>query len=231
MSGRVFLFDVDATLIKTGRAGSRAFAEAFESYFGTANATEGVRFHGRTDLSITREMLRKTGHSPADESAAIDGFFTAYLPILERLVAESKEYVVLPGVVPLLEALTARGDHLGLATGNISRGAHVKVGRGDLSKFFHFGGFGDDAEDRGLMVKAARLRAEEKVGRKLEDEEIFVIGDSELDVAAAHAARCRSIAVGTGMTPEHELRAAGAEFYFEDLGGAEQLVPFAAPTA
>jgi phosphoglycolate phosphatase-like HAD superfamily hydrolase len=45
----------------------------------------------------------------------------------------------------------------------------------------------------------------------LQREEIFVIGDTPRDVAAAHAAGARAVAVATGGHDLDELRAAGAD--------------------
>ena len=53
---RLVLFDIDGTLVSTGGAGVKAFGEAFEAAFGIPNATEKIKFAGRTDYSLFREL-------------------------------------------------------------------------------------------------------------------------------------------------------------------------------
>ena len=225
---RAFLFDVDATLVRTGGVGSRSLAAAFHARLGVAEGLRDVRLHGRTDFAIVREMFVRAERRAEATADNIRDVLDHYLPLLRQAVAQTPDYRVLPGAVALLEALRLRGHILGLATGNIEAGARLKLARGGLDGFFPFGGFGDDAEERGELVRAARGRAEEAHGGPLRDEDIFVVGDSELDVAAAHAARCQAVAVGTGLTSEAELREAGAHYYFATLEGAQQRAPFSA---
>jgi phosphoglycolate phosphatase-like HAD superfamily hydrolase len=46
---------------------------------------------------------------------------------------------------------------------------------------------------------------------------IYVIGDTPLDIEAAHAIGCRAIAVATGHYDVDALRAAGADTVLETL--------------
>jgi phosphoglycolate phosphatase-like HAD superfamily hydrolase len=238
MTVRAFLFDVDSTLVHTGGAGARALAAAIEACVGIRDAMAGVRLHGRTDRAILREVLgrgRAGDGSPPDTAATSDAPHTAQPPLdrifddyvlrLEREVAVASAYRVLPGVETLLRALEARGAILGLATGNHSLGARIKITRGGLDPYFSFGGFGDEHEDRGELVLAAKRRAEARAGRSL-DGEVVVVGDSELDVYAAHHAGCVAVGVCTGHTRADELRDAGADFVLDDLVGAESRAPF-----
>ena len=59
---RLVLFDIDGTLVSTGGAGVKAFGEAFEAAFGIPNATEKIKFAGRTDYSLfARAMPMERG--------------------------------------------------------------------------------------------------------------------------------------------------------------------------
>ena len=49
------------------------------------------------------------------------------------------------------------------------------------------------------------------------NEEIFVIGDTPMDINAAHAVGCTAIAVATGHHNGAALRAAGADHVLETL--------------
>ena len=61
-SGRtIVLFDIDGTLIRTGRTGSRAMNRAFDDLFGIADAFDGIQMAGRTDRWILADAASRTG--------------------------------------------------------------------------------------------------------------------------------------------------------------------------
>jgi phosphoglycolate phosphatase-like HAD superfamily hydrolase len=223
---RVYLFDVDGTLVKTGGAGSRALSRAFGELYGVPEAMDGVRPHGKTDYAICREAFAAALGRAEVEAAEIARVLEVYVPLLEEEVRASPTYAVLPGVSALLRDLCARGDLVGLATGNIERGARVKIERAGLNRCFAFGGFGDDAEDRVAIVRAARERGERALGARVDGQAIFVVGDTVLDVRAALGAGCVAVAVATGWEDEATLRASGAEHLFASLEEAIGRPPF-----
>src|SRR5688500_8568897 len=51
----LLLFDIDGTLILSGRAGLRALNRAFEEQTGVADAFRGINAAGRTDGYLLRE--------------------------------------------------------------------------------------------------------------------------------------------------------------------------------
>lgn len=223
---RVYLFDVDGTLIRTGGAGHRALDRAFEAIHGAPGLMSGIRPHGKTDRAICREAFRRNLGRPDVGDVEIDRVLALYLRFLEEEVGRSESYEVIEGVVPLLERLAARGDLLGLATGNIERGARIKIGRGGLDRFFAFGGFGDDAEDRSELVRVACRRAAAIAGVPESALETYVVGDTERDVHAAREAGCIAVAVASGWTDEAELRASGADHVLRSLREADGRAPF-----
>jgi phosphoglycolate phosphatase len=113
------------------------------------------------------------------------------------------------------------GFVLGLATGNVERGARIKLERGGLNRFFSFGGFGSDAGERERLVAVAIERgqqiAERAHGRRFSREEIFVFGDTEADVVAARAAGAVSVGVLYGSFARDELTAADPDLLVESF--------------
>ena len=87
---------------------------------------------------------------------------------------------------------------LGLGTGNIRKGAEIKLGSVGIYHRFTFGGFGDDSIDRPTLLMAGARRGAAKLEAPIEDCRIVVIGDTPKDVAAAKAIGADSIAVATG---------------------------------
>jgi phosphoglycolate phosphatase len=136
---------------------------------------------------------------------------------LPEAVAESKEYRVLPGVPERLQQLSRDGHLLGLITGNGDGAAHIKLARGNLNRWFSFGAYASAGVDRPGIVRRAVERGEAMLGRDVPNEEIYVIGDTPLDVDAAHAVDCTAIAVATGHYDEAALRDAGADHVLATL--------------
>lgn len=216
----VVLLDVDGTLVHAGGAGRRSIERALQLRCGPCDgALAALRLDGMTDRLIVREGLALLGEPFSDE--ACDAVLAAYL---EHLRAEigGPGYAVLPGVVPLLEALAARGAAYGLCTGNLLEGARLKLARGGLDRWFAWdgeaiGGFAEDGEARERVVEAALRRAAARLGRAVSPGEALVVGDTPRDVAAAHAVGCAALAVATGRFGLAELRATGADHVAPDL--------------
>lgn len=132
---------------------------------------------------------------------------------------------LLPGVIELLEKLRAR-PHLVLAllTGNISRGARLKLEHYGVWHFFEFGAFADDHADRNQLGEFARARAREKHGRAFAPAEIDVIGDTPRDIACGKALGARTIAIATGTWPREKLAEHQPDFLFDDLGQVDDVI-------
>ncbi len=217
---KVFLFDVDGTLVSAAGAGRRAFERAVADLVGPVDGRlADLRLDGMTDRLIVRESLARLGR-PFDD-AFCDRILARYV---EHLAGEigAPGYRVLPGVVAVLEALHARADVVGLCTGNVVEGARLKLARGGLDRWFDWGasavcGFAHDGEERERLVHAALARGAARLGRALDPREALVIGDTPKDVAAAHHAGVPVLGVATGRYDADALRACGADHVAETL--------------
>lgn len=206
------LFDIDGTLIQTGRAGVRGMNRAFVDLFDAPDALDGVPVAGRTDRAIVSEVLTKIG-VPADTST-ITRVRDAYCGHLPAALADpaSRPMNVLPGVGELLEALESREDVVtALLTGNFVAGAAIKLGHFDLWTRFTFGAFGDAHTERRALVPVAVAEAVRHGHSVFAPDRIVVIGDTPLDVDCAHAYGSRAIAVATGMYSMDTLRDTNAD--------------------
>ena len=215
---KLLLFDIDQTLINSGGAGLRALDRACEKVLGLKNAMQGISPHGKTDPAIAREILRARLDRASRDGSDIPSILEAYVSFLKEEVQLSPGYCVLPGIVPLLEEMLHRQDVvLGLATGNIELGARIKLERGGLNRYFEFGGFGSDSEDRTELVRRAADKAADKIGTSIPPSNIFVIGDTPLDIDAGNRAGFKTIGVGTGSYSAEQLLAAGATAAVADI--------------
>jgi len=209
---RLLLFDVDNTLLWSGGAGSRAMGLAFHDLFGIDDGFKRVEFSGRTDRYILAEALRQhgVGGDYAQHEALFRERYYAYLPQALR----EGQGKLMPGFPMLLEDLSRRpGVRLGLATGNFSRGAQLKLARYGIDGYFSDGAFGEESEDRSVIVR----RALERLGEGLSPAEVMVIGDTPHDVSSAKACDVVAVGVATGRNTVDELRGCGADLVFEDF--------------
>jgi len=223
-SEKVLLFDIDATLLKTGQAGLRALDRAFDRLYGVPEATKGIRPAGKTDPLIIREMLAK-GLPGLDPDPEIPRVVELYVVYLAEEVEASPGFQVMPGVPELLEELSRiPGIVLGLATGNLEQGAYIKLRRAGLGSYFSFGGFGSDSENRTEVVLAAIRRAKERLRGEVSPEAIYVIGDTPRDILHGKEAGARTVAVATGGSGMEELASYGPDHLFEDFSCTRRVV-------
>ena len=222
--GRIILFDVDQTLLYSGGAGSLAMRRAFHQLYGVEDGFGRVEFSGRTDWAILRAALEQHELLDGDAQAfprELARFQEAYYPLLEQTLLEVEGGRTMPGVPELLAALSEREDaRRGLATGNFRRAAFMKLHHFGLDGHLTDGGFGDDAEDRGELVGVAI----ERLTNGARADRVWVIGDTPLDIEAAHANGALALAVATGPRSVQELRAAGADLALADLSDTEFVV-------
>jgi phosphoglycolate phosphatase-like HAD superfamily hydrolase len=216
----IVLFDIDGTLIRTGRAGSRAMDRAFEDLFGLRGAFDGIQMAGRTDKWILEDAAARAGVTLTAER--LRRFRDRYSECLvESLPQSGPKKGILPGVRPLLEALAApslrENVFLALLTGNCEAGARLKLEYFDLWRYFRCGAYGDDVHDRNELFAVAMSRVRDSGGPAAHAREVIVVGDTPLDVACAAAAGARSVAVATGPSDAETLRRSGADVVFDDL--------------
>lgn len=205
------LFDIDGTLLYTGGAGAVAWQHAFAELYGIEANIEEHTHAGMTDPEIAAIVFREViGREGSDEERA--SAIAAYLDQLGGAVEESQGYEVKPGIEELLPRLAAEGVLLGIVTGNIESAAHLKLARGELDRYFSFGGYGSDSSDRTELTRRAVERGGEVCGRPLDLEATIGVGDTPRDVTACHGAGIRVVGVATGHYTVEELDSAGADW-------------------
>lgn len=212
---KLFLFDIDGTLLLTGRAGEHAFRSGLRERFGVDDDLSLISFAGSTDGAIVRQVF--AAHDIPDTPENMADLLDGYLHNL-ALELPRREGSVLPGILELLEALKARPDCvLGLLTGNIARGAELKLTHYGVWDYFEFGAYSDDSHDRNKLGPVARARAAERHGAEFAAADIFVLGDTPRDIDCARAAGFWAVAIATGSYGVGELGAHRPDFLFRDL--------------
>jgi len=210
------LLDIDGTLITTGGAGAVAWRLAFEELYGIPADIGMFSDAGMTDPEVGRKTFAAViGHEPEPrELARVMAMRLKYLP---QAVAESKGYRVLDGVEELLPRLVDEGYLLGLTTGGTDSAAHIKLARANLARWFTFGGYGSDSTDRTELTRRAIERAGMLLGMDLDPRQALVVGDTPLDIAAAHGAGAVGVGVASGHFSAEQLEQSGADAVLKSL--------------
>ena len=209
----ILFWDIDGTLLTTGKAGVPAWEAAVRETTGKDFQLSSIRVPGLTDFQIAARTFELLGVQPGN--GQLERMVTRYEDLLPSTLP-LKQGQVLPNVREILEALGARHDVRSyLLTGNTRRGARAKLTHYDLFKYFPDGAF---AEDQGLRASIA-ARAVELARRNgpVTEEQIFVIGDTPHDIEAAGAIKARTVAVATGGYSVDELSAHRPWRVFEQL--------------
>ena len=218
----ILLFDIDGTLVRTGGAGKAAMESALRAAFGVREIRDTVSYSGRTDRAIARDLLRVHDINPTQANQ--DRLRDEYLAQLPASLA-THGGVVCPGVNELLAELRTRsGVVLGLLTGNVRAGANRKLAHFGLWDFFACGGFGDDHYERDDVARAAVAEVRAHLGRDFAAGDVWVIGDTPLDVQCARAVGAKAVTVATGWHPMEELQSHAPDLALADLSNPEDLL-------
>lgn len=212
------LWDIDLTLVDYSGTGRTWYGEALARVAGVP-LRHVPTFAGRTERSLTKEMLTAHGADACDEHVermfaelvAIAGAERPRFPSLGRALTGSAE---------ILAALAGRADVVqSLVTGNLPTLAGYKLEAFDLHHHldFEIGGYGSLSEAREDLVAAAIEQASTKHGTEFAPTSVVVIGDTPMDVAAGRHHGTITVGVATGRFTAEELADSGANVVLPDL--------------
>ena len=216
----VLFWDIDGTLLTTGKAGVPAWEAAVREVTGKDFQLSSIRVPGLTDYQIavkTFELLDFNGDEQALRRMVrcYEEMLPDYLPL--------KQGRVLPNVREILESIRDRTDVRSyLLTGNTRGGARAKLTHYDLFQYFPDGAFAEDTQARSTI--AARALELAKRAGPIAEERIFVIGDTPHDIECANAIEARTIAVATGGYTREELDSHHAWRIFDELPSADEFL-------
>jgi len=221
---KLILFDIDGTLLKgsTSSLHSRAFNEAIKKVFGIDCDIHTINPAGKTDQQIIIEVLISKEIREESVREKIKEVMKEMIAIFESNVG-TEEIVIAEGVKDLLEELSKNNMLIGLLTGNLEPIAMAKMKKVGLDSYFKLGGFGSDDEVRANLIKIAINRAKDKFGFEY-DNNVFVIGDTPLDIKAGKEAGIRTIGIAAGKYSVEELRKENPDFIFDNLSHKEELL-------
>lgn len=199
----VLFWDIDGTLLTTGKAGVPAWEASVLEVTGREFQLSSIRVPGLTDYQIAVKTFEMLGLEPGPGQ-------------LERMVRGYEERLptalpgragqVFPNVREILEHTRTRDDVRSyLLTGNTRAGARAKLTHYDLFHLFPDGAFAEDTRERSTIAERG-LELARRAG-PIDEEALFVIGDTPHDIHCANAIGARTIAVATGGYTAEELAA------------------------
>lgn len=219
---KLILFDIDGTLISAGGAGIRSLNKAFEEVLGIKDAFKNFEMAGKTDVQIIKEGLILKGIEPSTH--LINDLIGSYLKNLSIEINNNSKHLK-PGVKEFIEFIHYELKYpMGLLTGNLEKGARIKLEPFGLNYFFPIGAFGSDHEDRNQLLPIAVRRFFERFNNSIDFHQCVVIGDTPRDVACAKPYGAKVVAVATGPYSIEQLRTTDADIVVETLSEIDKII-------
>ncbi len=216
MKEKLFLFDIDGTLLSPGPTARKAINRAIENSTGIPPNLQIKDVAGMTDRLIVKNALKKSGAN-GDINQVINDIINDYLTLFENSYLESTGAFVYEDALELVQKVKEKDIPLGLLTGNVKCGAQIKLNRFDLMRHFSFGAYGEEGATRSDLPIVARNRAKEVLGKSFEFEDIVLVGDTPEDAIAAKVNGCKSIIVCRRKEWYDEIAMAGADLIVNSL--------------
>ncbi|KAF5083380.1 Pyrophosphatase PpaX [anaerobic digester metagenome] len=211
----LILFDIDKTLLVGSHFHYMAMKHAVLDVYGIENPKSVENLQGMTDLQILCNILSQEDLDRGIIKAGINECMDKMASYFQDNLFK-ENLIPLAGAKNVLENLKMMGIPTGLVTGNMEPIAWLKLGKVGLREYFKFGGFGNEAAQRNVVVKLALQRAEDIYG-VFDRKNVFVVGDTPRDILAGQKSGVRTVGVATGDFTVDELESAGADFVLEDL--------------
>lgn len=222
---KLLLFDIDGTLLLSGGVGMVALKRACSEVFGRDMTDCPIHPHGKTDPAIVRELVLMAGAEGPIEPR-LGEVYQKYLVFLEAALASGNDFKVLKGVRSALQRFSQHPEVvLGLATGNLEEGARLKLDKAKLRRYFSFGGFGSDSENRTEIIQTGIRRAERFLQGQTASR-LVLIGDTPLDIQHGRQAGAETVGVATGIYLAEDLAACGADLVLSSLEEVGDLLEF-----
>lgn len=221
----LLIWDIDGTLIQGKGIGRKSFNIAFHDLYGTNEAFDNIQMAGMLDSVIVEHVFESNTiiipnfntYSFKQDEETIK-LYDRYCEILGAEVEKLSCSIAAPGVIELLTILSKKDNIYNvLGTGNIEKGARIKLSLDNLNKFFPTGGFGDEKMERWQVMEKAYSNAVSHFGIEFIKESVFVIGDTPLDIKCGKKFNTKTIGVATGPYTFTDLQNCGADYVFNDF--------------
>ena len=221
---RLVLWNIDLTLVDVARVTRAAYAEAFATITGR-RLVQLPQQVGFSEPEIFFDALGRNGVSLRADGDAEQLLAPFGAEFATRLAARRDQLTtdgsLLPGAGEALKQIKELdGVVQSVLTGSSRPNAALKLRAFGLDRYLDLavGGFaGSEPYPKGALLRAVRLRAQEKYQVSFADKLTVYIADSGRDVEAARTGGATSVGVASGRASSGELREAGADLVLPDL--------------
>ena len=215
---RLYLFDIDGTIIRINGCGMKAFSLSANKLFGTLPSIKSLK--GSTDLHVFTDVFNRTGLPVTSFDTYWESFRRAFNQTLQTLAAK-QIWEILPGFQLFYSEI--RNMPYGFCTGNTEAGAAIKMKAAGLP-FSPRGAFGDKLHTKDDLARSA-LETMSLVNLATFGQVIY-FGDTPEDMRAGKGIDAWTIGVTGGHSSRAELSAHGADAVITDFTEVFSALPF-----
>lgn len=214
---RIVFFDINGTLIERDSRTDLPFMDAIDDTLGIKDALVGVNTAARSDQDVFMEVLNR--YNVAFTDALWAKLLENYVIRLEAY-KDSDIWRENVDAISCVHFLHDKNIPLALITGELSLGAQYKLEKLGIWQYFATGGFGEDGLHRFDIAKAALKKANVFFGKAFD--EVYVVGDTLLDIDTARHIGAKIISIDTGANTRDELASKNPDYiisrYFSSDG-------------
>lgn len=204
------IFDLDGTLIDSSDGVVEAVNYSLRQMGQPEQLPERIKTYIGYPLSVMY---------PDFTDAPVNELYSHFQVKAKESVVNST--VMLPGVETMLRRLTGEGYKLGIGTTKIRQHVTAIVDKFDWEHIFAATTGGDEVKHVKPAPDVFQLTMERMGAIPLET---IIIGDTENDIIAAHAAGLKCVAVSSPYGGDERLLAAEPDFFIESLDRLESAI-------
>ena len=214
---KLFLFDIDGTLISPGNIARKLLDKIFVDEFGKSPNFKYDDVAGSTDLLIVGNGLSRINIKSNSKNELIERILKIYIEKLKAAFETSTQPFVYKDTLKLLNKVREKKYSYGILTGNIKAAAKIKLKKFNLWNEFSFGVYGEDANSRADLVWLAREKAWEELEESFHFKDIILVGDTVSDAEAATQNGAKSIIASRIDDKRTALEKSSATIVVDDL--------------
>jgi phosphoglycolate phosphatase-like HAD superfamily hydrolase len=214
----LIFFDINGTLIKRDSRTDLPYSNAIDEYLNVKDAMKGINTSARSDKDVFLEVLQNNNLRFTE--TLWNGFLLAYEKQL-ILYKSTDVWRENADAIEFVTSLASTNHLLTMITGELSIGAQYKLEKLGIWKHFPTGGFGEDGLKRFDIADAALKKAKLIYGTDFD--EMYVIGDTLLDIHTARHLGAKIISIATGSNTKGELANLKPDFLIERFEEVKHL--------
>jgi len=214
----LIFFDINGTIIKRDSRTDIPYQKAIDGFLNAENTMDGVNTSARSDKDVFIEVLGKYGQTFSEEK------WLAFLDLYEEQLEAFKATDVWrenADAVPFIEKLSKTDHKLSMITGELTIGAQYKLEKINVWQYFQTGGFGEDGLRRFDIADTAFEKAKALFDESFD--EMYVIGDTILDIKTARHLGAKIISITTGSNTREELEQEKPDYIIDSFEEIEHL--------